>query len=381
MTDRKLNTPEAEQWLVELDAVIKHEVLFYLVESKVTNANNFYFDPWPFMALDEEMINALNIHLDKLCEAEDDRELAELIVSVGSLEAINATNRFLDEDNYRIQVIEKTTFEELSQSAKNALTNKYPIALPTIEFMMKETGENTLPPCFKSHKLNKSFSTENLWRGNELDKILIFHTEILKNAQHTTKKPELINSNKKFEFIEIIIEESNDEVRLITDYKLGKIRKLNNKYRKEVLTYCEDLVKHQLEKYTSGTNQGNVSNNPVPPPEKKLASRYDGYLPYIIGLLCITNKSKYKEIEGLEYEKEFDSFKSFVKSQLFDKFDYFKEDFNTWHSKNRTGNDSDDINTYITNFLTKRINGHIKKTQSLIDEYDELYFSDDDITN
>ncbi|TMP72731.1 hypothetical protein CWB76_01920 [Pseudoalteromonas sp. S1609] len=97
-------------------------------------------------------------------------------------------------------------------------------------------------------------------------------------------------------------------------------------------------------------------------------------------MYCIRNKSKYKTIEGLEYEQEFDSFKSFVKNQLFDKFDFLREEFKNWCYSNGTGDCSDDIDNYITNVLTKRIKANIDKTQKEIEKYKE-YFSDGGITN
>jgi hypothetical protein len=379
MTNKKLNTPLVDQWLIELDAVIRHEILYYLVESRVAEAGDLYFDPSPFMVLDEELLNALFIHLDKLDEAEDDTELAELISSVGSLDGLNATKRFLDEHDYLLQVIEKTCFEDLSKQAQNALTNKYPIAIRTIQYLMKETGRNSLPLCLKSPKLNEFFSIENLWSGNNLEEILVFHIELIKNERNVKKinqnKPKLVTSNKKYDFIEIIIEKNNNEIRLISDYKLGKIAKLNDKHRQKVLAYCEDLVKHHIEQYISSEDQTETSDIPIPPPEKMLALRYDGYLPYIIGLYCIRNMSKYKKIKDLEYEKEFDSFRSFVKSQLWDKFDFLKIEFNEWKEQNDTENDADDLDDYISNVLTKRISSNISKTQRLINEYEELYFS------
>lgn len=88
--------------------------------------------------------------------------------------------------------------------------------------------------------------------------------------------------------------------------------------------------------------------------------------------------SKYKEIKDLEYNMEFDGFRSFIKSQLFDKFDFLQEDFTIWRSKNNTKDDLDDLNAYIPNVLTKRISKHINKTQRLINEYEALYFSSED---
>ncbi|WP_217909320.1 hypothetical protein, partial [Vibrio vulnificus] len=115
-----------------------------------------------------------------------------------------------------------------------------------------------------------------------------------------------------------------------------------------------------------------------PPPEKMLAPRYDGYLPYIIGLYCIKNMSKYKEVKYLEYDVEFDSFRDFIKVRLFDRFDFIQEEFTNWHSNNNTENHLDDLNAYISDVLTKRFNANIRKTQYLINKYEELYFPSED---
>lgn len=271
MTKKRLDSPLVNQWLIELDAVIRHEVLHYLVESRVIEAGDLFLDPLP-MALEQELLSALLIHMDKLYETEDDTELAELISSVGSLESLNATQRFLDEHDFFLQVIEKTSFEDLSKQAQNALTNKYPIAIRTVEYLMIQTGENCLPSCLKSPKLNECFNIENLWLENNLEEILVFHTEIIKNQRNAKKvnqdKPKLVTSNKKYELIDIKIEKNNDEIRLISNYKLAK---LNNKHRQQVLAYCEELVKHHIEQYTSTQNQTETSDIPIPPPEKMLA--------------------------------------------------------------------------------------------------------------
>ncbi|TOG95952.1 hypothetical protein CGI90_26650, partial [Vibrio parahaemolyticus] len=115
------------------------------VESRAIDAGDFFFDSSPFMTIDEELINALLVHMDRLDEAEEDIELAELISSVGSLDGLNATKRFLDEHDFLFQVIEKTSIKDLSRQAQNALTNKYPIAIRTVEYLMEQTGTNGLP--------------------------------------------------------------------------------------------------------------------------------------------------------------------------------------------------------------------------------------------
>ncbi|RBM33412.1 hypothetical protein [Vibrio tarriae] len=382
MTKKKLDSPFVNQWLIELDAVIRHEVLHYLVESRAIDAGDFFFDSSPFMTIDEELINALLVHMDRLDEAEEDTELAELISSVGSLDGLNATKRFLDEHDFLFQVIEKTSIKDLSRQAQNALTNKYPIAIRTVEYLMEQTGTNGLPRFLKSAKLNECFSIENLGFENNLEEILVFHTKIVKNQRNAKKiyqsKPRLFTSNKKYEFIDIEMEKNNNEIRLNCNYKLDKIAKLNNKYRQQVLAYCEELVKHHIDQYSSTENQTETSDIPIPPPEKMLAPRYDGYLPYIIGLYCIKNMSKYKEVKNLEYDVEFDSFRDFIKVRLFDRFDFIQEEFTKWHSKNNTENHLDDLNTYISDVLTKRFNVNIRKTQCLINKYEELYFPSED---
>ncbi|HDY8172470.1 hypothetical protein [Vibrio vulnificus] len=382
MTKKKLDSPLVNQWLIELDAVIRHEVLHYLVESRAIDAGDFFFDPSPFMTIDGELMNALFVYMDRLDEAEEDTELAELISSVGSLRGLNATKRFLDEHDFLFQVIEKTSIKDLSRQAQNALTNKYPIAIRTVEYLMEQTGANSLPRCLKSAKLNECFSIENLGFENDLEKILVFHTKIVKNHRNAKKvyqsKPRLFTSNKKYEFIDIEMENNNNEKCINVQYKLYKIAKLNNKYRQQVLAYCEELVKHHIDLYSSTENQTETSDIPIPPPENMLAPRYDGYLPYIIGLYCIKNMSKYKEVKNLEYDIEFDGFRHFIKVRLFDKFDFIQEEFMTWHSKNNTKNYLNDINTYISDVLIKRFNANIRKTQCLINKYEKLYFPSED---
>ena len=385
MTRKKLESPLIAQWLNELDAVIRHEVLHYLVEQKIIEADELFLDPLPFTAIDHALMHALSIQMDRLDEAEEDTELAELISTVGSLEGLNATQRFLDEYDFFLQVIEKTSFKELSTQAQNALTNKYPVAIRTVEFLMAQTGKNCLPSCLTSSKLNDSFSIENLWLDNPLEDILIFHSKIIQKPWNEKKikqhKPKLVTSHKKYEFIDIQIEKNNDELRLISNYKLDKITKLNHDYQQQVLAYCDKLVKHHINQFISTDNPSESPFTPIPPPKKMLAPRYDGYLPYIIGLYCIKNMSKYKKVKNLEYNIEFDSFRCFVENQLFNQFDFLQNEFKHWYLDNKTQNYEDDLNDYISNVLTKRIHTHIKKTQCLINEYDSLYFSSESKNN
>ncbi|MBE8232690.1 MAG: hypothetical protein HAW67_03075 [Endozoicomonadaceae bacterium] len=382
MTKKKLDSPLINQWLIELDAVIRHEVLHYIAESRAIKAGDLFFDPSPFITIDGELVNALFFHMEKLDEAKKDTELAELISSVGSLEGLNATKRFLGEHDFLFQVIEKTSIEDLNKQAQNSLTNKYPLAIRTVEYLIEQTGANDLPSFLKSPKLNECFSIENLGFENNLEEILVYHTEIIKKHRNVQKvyqsKPRLLTSNKKYEFIDIQMEIKNNEISLNCNYKLDKIAKLNSKHRQQILAYCDELVKHYIEQYSSNKNQTETSDIPIPPPKKMLAPRYDGYLPFIIGLHCIKNASKYKEVNSLEYNKTFKSFKDFIKVYLFEKFDFLKEEFSTWHLKNSTENYSDDLNTYISDVLTKRINMHVNKAQRLIYEYETLYFPVED---
>ncbi len=215
MTRKRYDEPLFRQWFIELDAALRHDILCYLVEVRVLNEGDFFWDGLPFLSILEEQINAASIYLDKLSEAKDDIELAELEGTVGSLIGQHQTERFLDEKDFLLQVIEKSSYKELSIQAQTALTNKYPLAIRTVEYLMRKINEPPLPSCLWSPKLNEDFSISNLWNSNKLEEVLLFHTNLIKKPSSTSKspeqfyksKPDLITSNKKYQYIDISLTE------------------------------------------------------------------------------------------------------------------------------------------------------------------------------
>ncbi len=108
-----------------------------------------------------------------------------------------------------------------------------------------------------------------------------------------------------------------------------------------------------------------------------LSSRFDGYLSLIIGLHCIKNEHLYKEIDNREFEIEFPSFRAFIECNLYKKFDFFRDQFEEWREGHKTHDESHDLKTYIDQVLTRRVRSNIKTARSLIEEYENLYFSSD----
>ncbi|MDO6641678.1 hypothetical protein Q4557_17115 [Shewanella sp. 5_MG-2023] len=244
---------------------------------------------------------------------------------------------------------------------------------------MKKSGKCALPEYVKSAKLNEHFSIESLGSKNNLEEIIEFHCKMVKDRWSAEKvyryKPKLITSNKKYEFIDIEPQNNNNELSLICNYKIHNISKLNNQHRIQVLTYCEELVKHQIKQYST-LDFSDYTDMPIPPPDKMLATRYDGYLPYLIRLFCIQHMPEYKELEGLEYEKKFHTFNTFIKEKLYERFTFLQDEFYVWCSKeHETSSEcSEALDVYIATVLVKRFKANIKKAQLLINSYEEKYF-------
>ncbi|WP_219704105.1 hypothetical protein [Marinomonas lutimaris] len=385
MTSKRYSGPLVDQWFNELDAVIQHDILCYLVECRVLETDESSFDGFQFLSIDHELMEAMHIYLDNILEVEDETNLANLEPTVGSLVGYNQTERFLDEQDFLIQVIERKRYEELSGQAREALTNRYPLAINTVKYLIEKIDEQPLPPCLWSQKLNEHFRIDKLWYDNKLDDILIFHTILMKSLEENKKnicqiiqkKPELVISNKKYQYIDIVLEEHKGEVQLVSNYKLSKILELEEPYRQRVLDYCDNLQKNNIDNYiknvTSATSIHNKYTS-VPPSRKNLASRYDGYSSLLIGLYCIKNEHLYKKINYREYEVEFDSFRDFVEKSLYEKFDFLNDSFNIWREKNKTHCESDDLKSYIDNTLTKRIKLNIKKVRDIVKEFEIIYF-------
>ncbi|OZS41838.1 hypothetical protein, partial [Photobacterium sanguinicancri] len=179
MTSKRYDDPIIKQWLVELDAISRHEILHYLVEWRELKAGDFFIDDWHSISLLQCQMDASSLYFDKLCEIEDDTELAELENSVGSLAGQHQLERFLDEKDFLLQVIEKNGFDELSSRAREVLISKYPLAMQTVKYLMSSINEQPLPSCLWSTKLNDHFRAINLLSGNSLEDILVFHADLI----------------------------------------------------------------------------------------------------------------------------------------------------------------------------------------------------------
>ncbi|OZS42119.1 hypothetical protein, partial [Photobacterium sanguinicancri] len=179
--------------------------------------------------------------------------------------------------------------------------------------------------------------------------------------------------------IDIVLIEKNGDLQLVSNHKISKIAELDESHRQQVLTYCDDLLKQHVDHYilNNATNSVLLSDDsfPLPPPEKMLSSRYDGYLPLLLGLYCIKNESTYKTLENRDFEVIFDSFNEFVKKELFDKFRFLEDDYKGWLKRKDKNGESGDLDTYINKVLTRRLRANINKAKKIIEQFDDLYFS------
>tara|TARA_R110002050_G_scaffold276589_1_gene421822 strand:+ start:1389 stop:2549 length:1161 start_codon:yes stop_codon:yes gene_type:complete len=385
MTLKKYSTSTFKQWFIELDAVVRHEILHYLINQKHIEDGDLFFDTLPFISLLNESMNASFVYLESLEKLDDDTQLGNLESAVGSLASQHATSRFLAEQDFMLQVIDKKSYDELSQEAKYTLTNKYPLAINTVKFLLREIDENPLPSYLWSKKLNESFHIEDLGNDNDLIAIATFHSKLIGSPKQASQiylsKPALVTSIKKYEYIDFTLIGSDEDLELLARYKRRKICRLEKAHKKQVLAYCDNLLKHYTNHYiTENTSKATILDEaslPLPPPAKMLSSRFDGYLALVIGLHCIKNRSRYKVLEGQEFEVE-SNFRSFVEAELLNKLQFMRAEYNDWLEKNGTGNELDDRKNYINNVLTKRIRSQIAKADHLIEEFAKTYFPENE---
>lgn len=381
MTQKKYSTPTFQQWFIELDAVVRHEILHYLINQKHIEDGDLFFDTQPFISLLNESINASFVYFESLEKLNDVTQLGNLESTVGSLASQHATSRFFAEQDFMLQVIEKKSYDELSKEAKYTLTNKYPLAINTVNFLLKKVNGNPLPSYLWSKKLNESFHIEDLGNDNNLIAIAIFHSKLIRSPKQASqiylRKPELKTSSKKYEYIDFTLTGSDEDLELVARYKRRKICRLEKAHQKQVLAYCDNLLKLYTNHYITGnTSKATILDEaslPLPPPTKMLSNRFDGYLALVIGLHCIKNRYRYKAIEGQEFEVE-SNFRIFVEKKLLNKLPFMQAEYNDWLKKNGTGNELDDRKNYINNVLTKRIRSQISKADHLIEEFDKTYF-------
>jgi hypothetical protein len=179
MTKKKLHGPFINHWLRELDAVIRHEIMCYLVECKVIEEGNMMWNG-------EDFINNLFVcmdcpqdYLEALMEVKNDKDMLKLESMAGSLTGVRQAERFLAEKDFLIQVMDGNQIQDLSIEAQHRLAVTYPLAKDTIERYLKAMTAHEVPHCLRAPKLNEDFRIEDLWHSNDLAKIVKYHLHVI----------------------------------------------------------------------------------------------------------------------------------------------------------------------------------------------------------
>ena len=388
MTKKTFQDPTVEQWFIELESVIRHEILNYIVDCKAVEEGIWMWDGLTFIDTLGAGLSCAFDYLDKLVELENDYEVIELEGSAGSILGLYQAERFLEEKDFLIQVIDKSELKELSYAAQYRLTVTYPLAKETIEHYIKELNDYYIPSCLRSLKLNEDFRINNLWDGNNIADIVKYHLHLLERTKQNKSvkrtKPQLVTSIKRNQYIDIFpmhsafCSEGNRDLELVTSYKWGVINELEEPYRSKILKYCNDLVQVYIEHLSNCDNNEDkltpdYTSLPVPPPPKMYVARYDGYLPLLIGLYCVKNEYRYKEVKNRELEREFDSFRDFLEKELYVKFCYLQEHYDSW-SKRAGANQVVDLKIYIDSVLSRNVKASIASVKLLISEIEKEYF-------
>ena len=388
MTKKKFQAPSIDQWFIELESVIRHEILSYIVDSKAIEEGLWMWDGYDFIKALEVDMDCMSEYLDKLLEIDNEYEALELEGSAGSIYGAEQAALFLEEKDFLIQVMDNSELKDLSYEALCRLTITYPLAKKTIERYLEGLNGNELPSCLRSPKLNEDFRINNLWDSNNIEDIVKYHLHLLDgqtNEPSKLAKPKLITSIKRNQYIDILpiqptpCSESHQGLELVVKYKWGVINSLEEPHRSKILTFCNDLVQAYT-KHLSNRNEDedNLSPDytslPIPPPQKRYVTRYDSYLPLLIGLYCVKNEHRYKEIKSREGEVEFNSFIDFLKKDLLVKFDCLNDSYDVW-SKRAGNSQSVDRKFYIDSVLSRKVKANIASVKSLINEIEKEYFS------
>jgi hypothetical protein len=390
MTKKKLQGPLIEKWFIELDSVIRHEILSYIVDRKANEEGNWMWNGLDFVNSFAAGLDCAFDYLDKLVEIESEHEAIELESAAGSLSGQHQAERFLEEKDFLIQVLDKNELEELSYEAQYRLTVTYPLAKETIKHYLKSVSCNQIPTCLRSLKLNEDFRINDLWDCNDIAEIVRHHLHVLDRtqAQKPIKltKPTLVTSIKRNQYIDIypICSHSGIEdhrnLELIANYKWGVINALEEPYRTQVLMYCNELVQAYMVHLSKNRDlEFNLTPEhtslPVPPSQNLFVTRYDRYLPLLIGLYCIKNEHRYKKMKGREWEVEFKSFRDFLEQDLYVKFEYITGSYDNF-ANNPKKNEAVDLRYYINAVLSRSVKASIASAREEIKRIEKAYFSD-----
>ncbi|CAK1897461.1 conserved hypothetical protein [Vibrio crassostreae] len=382
MTKKKLHGSVINNWFRELDAVIRHETLSYIVDRKAIEEGNLMWDGIDFINTLIAGMDCASNYIDALIDVENDEEMLELESLAGSLSGIYQAERFLEEKDFLIQVMDSNELEELSFEAQYRLTVTYPLAKETVKHYLKTMSSHDVPSCLRSSKLNEEFRINDLWHSNDLVEIVKYHTYVLDRVTEKKsikrEKPSLVTSIKRNRYIDIYPIKGHNSLELITNYKWDVIKALNEPYRTEVLVYCSELINTHMHHLSCDelTNDSLIPDSkslPIPPPEKLLVTRYDRYLPILIGLYCIKNEHRYKEVEGREWEVEFSSFRDFVEHDLFVLFECLRERY-ALYANDPKKTEEIDVAHYINTVLTRSIKASIAAAKKEVDQIEMEYF-------
>ena len=366
MTKKKLHGLVINNWFRELDAVIRHEILSYIVDRKAIEEGNLMWDGIDFINTLIAGMDCTSNYIDVLIDAENEEDILEFESLAGSLSGIHQAERFLEEKDFLIQVMDCNEIKELSSEAQYRLIVTYPLAKATIKHYLKTMSSNEVPNCLRSSKLNEEFRINDLWDTNDIAEIVKYHIyvvdRIAEQKDIKREKPSLVTSVKRNRYIDIYPIEGHNSLELNTNYKWDVINALIEPHRTEVLMYCSELVNAHMN-HLSCSELANDSLTPdhksLPiPPEKSLVTRYDRYLPILIGLYCIKNEHRYKEVEGREWEIEFASFRDFVEHDLFINFECLRESY-ALYANDPNKREEIDLAYYVNTVLSRRVKASI----------------------
>ncbi|HDY7887130.1 hypothetical protein ACXHQJ_18825 [Vibrio vulnificus] len=376
MTLKKLSGPEIEHWFNELEAIILHEVVCYLVAQEASKEDKEWWDTLGFSEPERVCLDFAMESLGKFTELDENSDAIEFGTEAATFDGAARAELYLSEKDFLIQVIDSKQISDLSESALYRLYSSYQSSVATIKYCIKNTFSFDFPSCLRGDKLNDDFRIQDLGFHNDIPKIIDYHLHVIDRVSQykeiTMDKPTIFSSIKRNKFIDIYTTHCNDLTELHTIYKWNEIDKHDGVFREEILNYCRRLIDAHLFHLSTDEVGGTPPHKtlPIPPTKQLLVKRYDRYSCILIGLYCLINKELYQKNTEDIFEPTYNSFRDFVENDVFEKFDNLRDAYEKYSNDEAIG-----IPLYINKILTKRIKSNIKVAEEIIEQVREKYFS------
>lgn len=327
MTQKKLSGPIIDTWFNELNSIILHEAVCYLVNEAAIEEGKEYWDTLQLSKPEWIRMNYVSERVSEFVGLDEDIEAIEFGKASSRVHGAQQAELFLYESDHLIQVSESRNLSDLSELAQYRLYAAYPASIDVIQHCIENTDSGELPSCIRNKKLNEDFRVDDIGFHNNIPKIMEYHLSVISSIEdgkaRIIERPTIISAVKRNIFIDIYSKYCDGSIELHTIYKSDQIYKFDEPTRTDILRYCNELVNAHLEIMNNKDRIGDNTSHralPIPPLQTTLIKRQTQYIPVLVGLYCLQNKSLYERVPGSTTEPKYSSFKRFVKDHLLEKF-------------------------------------------------------------